>query len=288
MVSPRRAKRFLTPEQKYDLWLRMLTGQISQADAAAEAGVDRTTIATLRRVAKDGAIAALTASTAGRRKQSRAECTALTLVHNSGPKPVITNSSGQAVITQPSPTWCTTVVQNQGYPPPGVGGDAADLARRYHGCGPLRWCSGRWTGDPETHSARHDVIPLEVEQVVYSQPGIAVAGRDGTTEVLARPARPRRHRDVAEHFEGSTLHPDRASEFLAPTSVRLPHALMNRVRAQAAGLGIPATTLIGQWVTDRAATPTTPAVVSVADRQRAIAGRTPRPPHDEQAHPLVP
>lgn len=73
MVSPRRAKRFLSPEQKYDLWLRMLTGQISQADAAAEAGVDRTTIATLRRVAKDGAIAALTASTPGRRKQSRAE-----------------------------------------------------------------------------------------------------------------------------------------------------------------------------------------------------------------------
>ena len=77
MTSPRRSKRFLLPEQKYDLWVRMLTGQISQTDAAAEAGVDRTTIATLRRVAKDGAIAALTASTPGRRKQSAVEVSEL-------------------------------------------------------------------------------------------------------------------------------------------------------------------------------------------------------------------
>ncbi|MDE0161785.1 MAG: hypothetical protein OXL98_08600, partial [Acidimicrobiaceae bacterium] len=55
----------LTAEQKYDLWLRMLTGQISQADAAAEAGVDRSVIARLRAVARDGAIAALQASKPG-------------------------------------------------------------------------------------------------------------------------------------------------------------------------------------------------------------------------------
>ncbi|MGH8277089.1 MAG: helix-turn-helix domain-containing protein [Steroidobacteraceae bacterium] len=67
----------MSPEQKYDLWLRILTGQVTQSDAAAEAGVDRTTIATLRRVAKDGAIAALTASAPGRRKQSAAEASEL-------------------------------------------------------------------------------------------------------------------------------------------------------------------------------------------------------------------
>ena len=77
MSSTRRAKRFLSPEQKYDLWVRILTGQITQADAAAEAGVDRTTIATLRRVAKDGAIAALTASQPGRRKVSAQEASEL-------------------------------------------------------------------------------------------------------------------------------------------------------------------------------------------------------------------
>jgi transposase len=73
MTSTRRPKRFLSPEQKYDLWVRMLCGQVTQTDAAAEAGVDRTTIATLRKVAKDGAIAALTASAPGRRKQTAAE-----------------------------------------------------------------------------------------------------------------------------------------------------------------------------------------------------------------------
>ena len=51
MTSPRRAKRFLTAEQKYDLWQRMLTGQLTTAAAAAEAGVDRSTVMTLHKTA---------------------------------------------------------------------------------------------------------------------------------------------------------------------------------------------------------------------------------------------
>jgi len=73
MSNPRRSKRFLTAEQKYDLWQRMLTGQITTVAAAAEAGVDRSTIMTLRKAARDGAIAALQASRPGRPKQSRVE-----------------------------------------------------------------------------------------------------------------------------------------------------------------------------------------------------------------------
>jgi hypothetical protein len=69
----RRAKRFLSAEQKYDLWVRMLTGQLTAVQAAAEAGVDRTTIATLKRVARDGAIAALEASRPGRRNVAAGE-----------------------------------------------------------------------------------------------------------------------------------------------------------------------------------------------------------------------
>lgn len=72
-LNGRRAKRFLTAEEKYDLWVRMLTGQITTVEAAAEAGVDRTTIATLKRVARDGAIAALEASRPGRRKATAGE-----------------------------------------------------------------------------------------------------------------------------------------------------------------------------------------------------------------------
>ena len=76
MTSTRRAKRFLSAEQKYDLWVRMLTGQVNQTDAAAEAGVDRTTIAHMRKMARDGAIAALTARP-GRAKTSPQEASEL-------------------------------------------------------------------------------------------------------------------------------------------------------------------------------------------------------------------
>ena len=69
--------RLLTADQKYDLWVRMLTGQLAQADAAAEAGVDRSTITRMRAVARDGAIAGLQASKPGRPKQSRQEATEL-------------------------------------------------------------------------------------------------------------------------------------------------------------------------------------------------------------------
>jgi hypothetical protein len=61
-TSQRRPKRFLTAEQKYDLWVRMLTGQLTQGDAAAEAGVERSTITRLRAEARYGAIAGLQVS----------------------------------------------------------------------------------------------------------------------------------------------------------------------------------------------------------------------------------
>jgi transposase len=82
----RRAKRFLTAEQKYELWVKTLTGELTTIQAAAQAGVDRSTIMTLRRTAKDGAIAALQASVPGRRRNPaeesevarlRAECARL-------------------------------------------------------------------------------------------------------------------------------------------------------------------------------------------------------------------
>lgn len=47
------------------LWLRLFTGQLATVAAAPEAGVDRTTVMTLPKVAKDGAMVALQAS-AGR------------------------------------------------------------------------------------------------------------------------------------------------------------------------------------------------------------------------------
>jgi transposase-like protein len=63
-----RPRRFLSAEQKYELWLQLLTGELTSVEAAARAGVDRATIMRLRKTAKDGAIAALQAARPGRRQ----------------------------------------------------------------------------------------------------------------------------------------------------------------------------------------------------------------------------
>ncbi|MDQ4098548.1 MAG: helix-turn-helix domain-containing protein [Actinomycetota bacterium] len=70
-VPKPKPKRFLSAEQKYELWLRILTGELTTQQAAIEAGVDRGTIMTLRKAAKDGAIAALQASRPGRPREAR-------------------------------------------------------------------------------------------------------------------------------------------------------------------------------------------------------------------------
>jgi transposase len=61
----RRAKRFLTPLQKYEIWLQLVRGETTIAEAADRYGVDRSTIMRLRTVAKAGAIQALTESRPG-------------------------------------------------------------------------------------------------------------------------------------------------------------------------------------------------------------------------------
>jgi len=61
----RRAKRFLTPLQKYEIWLQLLRQETTIAEAADRYGVDRSTIMRLRTVAKDGAIQALASSKPG-------------------------------------------------------------------------------------------------------------------------------------------------------------------------------------------------------------------------------
>ncbi len=63
----RRPKRFLTAQQKYEIWLGLVSGELTQSQAAERWGVDRTTIARIRQVAKEGALAALAESKPGRR-----------------------------------------------------------------------------------------------------------------------------------------------------------------------------------------------------------------------------
>jgi transposase-like protein len=61
----RRPKRFLTPMQKYEIYLQVIRGEVTMAEAAAAAGVDRTTVVRIRQVAKDGALSALAESRPG-------------------------------------------------------------------------------------------------------------------------------------------------------------------------------------------------------------------------------
>jgi transposase len=61
----RRAKRFLTAAQKYEIWLQLVRHEVTLAEAAAAQQVDRSTIMRIKTVAKDGAMAALAASKPG-------------------------------------------------------------------------------------------------------------------------------------------------------------------------------------------------------------------------------
>ena len=64
----RRRKRFLSPQQKYEIWVQLLRGESTVGAAADAAGVDRTTVMKLREVAKQGALVALAQSRPGVRK----------------------------------------------------------------------------------------------------------------------------------------------------------------------------------------------------------------------------
>jgi transposase-like protein len=61
----RRSKRFLSPSQKYEIWLGLVRGESTIIEAADRAGVDRSTVMKLRQVAKQGALEALAASRPG-------------------------------------------------------------------------------------------------------------------------------------------------------------------------------------------------------------------------------
>ena len=64
--GPRRQRRQLSPEEKWQVFLEVCSQQLSQADAARKWGVDVSTVIKLRRLAKDGALAAFAASKPGR------------------------------------------------------------------------------------------------------------------------------------------------------------------------------------------------------------------------------
>ncbi len=67
----RRAKRLLSPSQKYEIWLQLVRQEVTMAEAAAALHVDRSTIMRIRMVAKEGALSALAASKPGVQARER-------------------------------------------------------------------------------------------------------------------------------------------------------------------------------------------------------------------------
>jgi len=63
----RRAKRVLSAQEKHQIYLQLLTGEVSQRQAAERWGVDPTTIMRIRRVGREGALSALAQSRPGHR-----------------------------------------------------------------------------------------------------------------------------------------------------------------------------------------------------------------------------
>ena len=60
-----RRKRPLSAEEKLQIWLQLLTGELTQRQAAERWGVDPTTIMRIRRVGREGALTALASSRPG-------------------------------------------------------------------------------------------------------------------------------------------------------------------------------------------------------------------------------
>ena len=70
-VNGKRKRRRLSPSEKYEIYVSVVTGQSTQREAAEQYGVDRSTVVTACRVAKQGALGALAAAVPGRPGVSR-------------------------------------------------------------------------------------------------------------------------------------------------------------------------------------------------------------------------
>ncbi|HZY29360.1 MAG TPA: hypothetical protein VFE49_14000 [Jiangellaceae bacterium] len=71
VVTGKRRRRRLSPSEKYEIYVSVLTGQATQREAAERYGVDRSTVVSVCRVAKQGALDALAAAVPGRPGVSR-------------------------------------------------------------------------------------------------------------------------------------------------------------------------------------------------------------------------
>ena len=61
----KRRRRLLSPSEKYDIWLSLIRGELTIAEAAAANQVDRSVIVRLKRLGKESALAGFAAARPG-------------------------------------------------------------------------------------------------------------------------------------------------------------------------------------------------------------------------------
>lgn len=69
----RRRRRHLTPQEKYQVWQEVVAGQGTQREIADRWGIDRSTVTSIVRTAKQSALQGLASSRPGRPSRSAAE-----------------------------------------------------------------------------------------------------------------------------------------------------------------------------------------------------------------------
>jgi transposase-like protein len=67
----RKPRKRLAPSEKYEIFIQVLTQQATQREAAGRWGVDRSTVVSVCRTAKQGALDALASAVPGRPGRSR-------------------------------------------------------------------------------------------------------------------------------------------------------------------------------------------------------------------------
>lgn len=68
-----RRRRYLTPQEKYQVWQEVVAGQGTQREIADRWGIDRSTVVHIVKLAKQGALERLATSKPGRPGKSAAE-----------------------------------------------------------------------------------------------------------------------------------------------------------------------------------------------------------------------
>lgn len=70
-TSGRKPRKRLAPSEKYEMYVQVLTQQATQREAAEKFGVDRSTVISVCKTAKQGALDALAAAVPGRPGRTR-------------------------------------------------------------------------------------------------------------------------------------------------------------------------------------------------------------------------